>query len=419
MPTCSSRRSPRPFTAGIPPILGTEPGVSSASAGTGGGQWAGARGEEVEGGAGRTEGSWLENPRALQGPRDWTLRGGPSTWGPVLAGGRAALPASSQVPSWGPEAAVVRARAHTRTCTHGKARTRRTHSHAHVRSAHTCVHARTQGHSQCTPAHTCVHTCTHTTHMRTRTPKQSLEGPGVQPGKSVASRGPRPAGARARGPGEATRGSSGPTGATTQTRQAQALRTALHAPPSSPARPAIPCQALRRPYKRRVSLRSGPAARGLCTCPDAPPRLRCSPAPGSPSVLGSGQPSAAAGPESSLGPTPSGLCTQIAPSTQPLSYCFASWRWGATLSRCPRGQNRATEVESPAGPWCGQRMVTRGSGTCLGTRLVVTTRGAPGIDCMGPGMLLNTPQHPGRPPRRMTQPVTVSPSPQGRTRLGG
>lgn len=243
MPTCSSRRSPRPFTAGIPPILGTEPGVSSASAGTGGGQWAGARGEEVEGGAGRTEGSWLENPRALQGPRDWTLRGGPSTWGPVLAGGRAALPASSQVQSWGPEAAVVRARAHTRTCTHGKARTRRTHSHAHVRSAHTCVHARTQGHSQCTPAHTCVHTCTHTTHMRTRTPKQSLEGPGVQPGKSVASRGPRPAGARPVGlarPHGAAVVPQAPRPRPARPRlcalHSMHRRAHLHAPPS-PARP--------------------------------------------------------------------------------------------------------------------------------------------------------------------------------------
>lgn len=147
MPMCSSRRSPRPFTAGIPPILWTEPGAWSVSAGTGGGPWAGTRG-----GAGRTGGYRLENPRAPQGPRDWTLGRGPSTWGPVPARGRAALPARSRGQSWGPEAAVVRARPQG------------THSHAHVRSAHArtltvhTVHSRTHVRTRLLTHHTCAHT---------------------------------------------------------------------------------------------------------------------------------------------------------------------------------------------------------------------------------------------------------------------
>lgn len=169
MPTCSSRRSPRPFTAGIPPILGTEPGVSSASAGTGGGQWAGARGEEVEGGAGRTEGSWLENPRALQGPRDWTLRGGPSTWGPVLAGGRAALPASSQVPSWGPRPPrCVHVRTHARARTGRHAPEERTHMHTCDLHTHACMRAHKDTHSAL--PHTRAYTLAHTPHICAHAP---------------------------------------------------------------------------------------------------------------------------------------------------------------------------------------------------------------------------------------------------------
>lgn len=177
MPTCSSRRSPRPFTAGIPPILGTEPGVSSASAGTGGGQWAGARGEEVEGGAGRTEGSWLENPRALQGPRDWTLRGGPSTWGPVLAGGRAALPASSQVPSWGPRPPwCVHVRTHARARTGKHAPEERTHMHTCDLHTHACMRAHTRTLTVHSRTHVRTHLHTHHTYAHTH-PQAEPRGP--------------------------------------------------------------------------------------------------------------------------------------------------------------------------------------------------------------------------------------------------
>lgn len=250
-----------------------------------------------------------------------------------------------------------------------------------------CAHTRTLG----ALLHTHAYTLAHTPHICTHAPPSRASR---ALGCNLGSRSPHAApDLHAPGPGCLARSRSAaavPEAPRPQTHQAQALRTALHARPRSPARPAIPCRALRRPYKRQVSLRSGPAARGLCTCEDTPPRLGRSPGP---PIVCSWRPSAAAGPESSLGPAPSGLCPQAAPSTQPLS-----WRGGATLSsRHPRGQNGATEMESPAGPWHGQCVVTTGSGTRLGTRLAVTTRGAPGIECVGPGMLLNTPRCPGRP----------------------
>lgn len=214
---------------------------------------------------------------------------------------------------------------HARTCLHREAHTHGTHSRAHMQPAHTCVHARTQEHSQCTPAHTCIHTCTHITHMHAP-PSRASRALGC----NLGSRSPHAApDLHAPDPVCLVRSHGAaavPKAPRPQTHQAQALLTALHAPLSSPARPAIPCQALCRPYKRQVSLRSGPAAQGLCSCQDAPPRLGHSPAPGSPSVLCSWRPSAAAGPESSLGPTSRGLCTREAPSAQPLSCRFPSWR---------------------------------------------------------------------------------------------
>lgn len=43
------------------------------------------------------------------------------------------------------------------------------------------------------------------------------------------------------------------------------------------------------------------------------------------------------------------------------------------------------------------------TGQHLGTSTVIATRGTPGIEWLGPGMLLHVPQCPGHPPQRVSQ----------------
>lgn len=163
MPTCSSRRSPRPFTAGIPPILGTEPGVSSASAGTGGGRWAGARGEQVEGGAAgrKGPGSRIHKPcrghvtghsEEVPAPGDPSWQGAEQLSQPAhrFKAGGARLPRCVHArEGTHPKNALTCTRAictHMRACAHTRTLTvhSRTHVRTHLHTHHTYAHTHPQ-----------------------------------------------------------------------------------------------------------------------------------------------------------------------------------------------------------------------------------------------------------------------------------
>lgn len=159
MPMCSSRRSPRPFTAGIPPILGTGPRVS-ASWGRAGGRGLGCGGSQGVGGAGRTAGSCRGH---VTGQSEEVPAPGDPSW----HGAEQLSQPAHRVEAGGPRPPRC---THTRACTHVPAqggthpqnaltcaRATRTHMRA-------CAHTRTLGALLHTHAYTLAHTphvCTH------------------------------------------------------------------------------------------------------------------------------------------------------------------------------------------------------------------------------------------------------------------
>lgn len=133
MPMCSSRRSPRPFTAGIPPILGREgPGAREHPQA---GQGPGTAGDMEVRDAGRSRPKGRSPRLSIPMPHGGSRRRG-ALPGPGWEG--APLPATSQLHCWRPEAARGPG-----------TETRRTHA---------CVHTHAGTH---TPAAHLAHTCRH------------------------------------------------------------------------------------------------------------------------------------------------------------------------------------------------------------------------------------------------------------------
>lgn len=189
IPMCRSRRSPRPFTAGIPPILEREEPRTPSPTRSGRRLWTdppswgpapslglGGRQGWRERGAGRTEGP---------GPQEATCRLQVAAGLDIQSGSWHGMEQLSQPAhefnAGGPR--VLRGhsyKAQVRTHVHSA------HSHALVQLAHICTHitACTQVHS----AHT--HTCTTCTHAHTHTPRQGCEVSWVQSGELITAHSP-------------------------------------------------------------------------------------------------------------------------------------------------------------------------------------------------------------------------------------
>lgn len=228
IPMCSSRRSPRPFTAGIPPILGREAQSAISTP-----QLTGGQGLDQP----ATSLRWRrlgfralrDGGRSRQDGRALGLRVCPSPVGGSLVGPSEGVPAPANPSCCGIQQLcqpahkfkvgsprLPRGPSHeTQVHTHAH-----THSHAHVQP----VHTRTQAHLQCTHAHTSIH-------MHTHTPRQGLKGSWVQSGGWITSHSPRPAHAWPKVVSEVTRSSSCPKATMTPD------------PPGPGSAPCTPCTA--------------------------------------------------------------------------------------------------------------------------------------------------------------------------------
>lgn len=181
IPMCSSRRSPRPFTAGIPPILGREAQSAISTP-----QLTGGQGLDQP----ATSLRWRrlgfralrDGGRSRQDGRALGLRVCPSPVGGSLAGPSEGVPAPANPSCCGIQQLCQPAhkfKVGSPRLPRGPSHETQVHTHAHTHiRMHTCS-LYTHAHTGTLAVHSCTHTCTHIhtyAHAHSQTGPQGLLG---------------------------------------------------------------------------------------------------------------------------------------------------------------------------------------------------------------------------------------------------
>lgn len=236
IPMCSSRRSPRPFTAGIPPILRREAQSAVSTPQLTAGQ--GLQQPATSLCWRRWDSALGDGGRSRQDGRTLGLRVCPSPVGGSLAGPSEGVPAPANPSCCGIQQLSQPAhkfKVGSPRLPRGPSHETQEHTHAHTHiRMHTC-NLYTHAHTGTLAVHSCTqhaHTLAHTSiHTHTHTPRQGLKGSWVQSGGWITSHSPRPTHAWPKVVSEVTRSSSCPKATMTPD------------PPGPGSAPCTPCTA--------------------------------------------------------------------------------------------------------------------------------------------------------------------------------